>query len=590
MLEAVSYIDQILIYLVFGLAANLILGYTGVLQAAPAAFGAFGGYAVVYLTSTHNFPWIVAVIIGVAMALVAGFVIGLPALYLSSLWVLLLTLAVGLVIESLLDGLQVFGGTNGLQQSKSLSLFGYPLNEPNQVLPVAAVVAVIVFAAVWRIGESPYGRVLRGIRADDSAVYALGKNVYRYKLVIFTLTAALSGLAGALLATLTNVASPLQFNYTASVEIIAIVIIGGVGSPIGTIVGSAIVVLLVPFFQDVIQLSPQTAANIQLVGYGLVLTLVVLFRPSGALPEGFTISSARSWLSRRMGASRRNKLPPIAEGAADRRRARRTTQALERAGEPEAQGVVLDVRDVSKSFGGIKAVDGLSMQLQGGKITALIGANGAGKTTVFNLLTGQLSLDSGEVVLNGQNITGLRPDQIANLGMVRTFQDVRLFDGMTVLDNVMMGVPDQPGEHLGPLFGRMGLTRAKEREARATASRWLEFVGLEDFAQVRVEALGYGQQKLVSLARILSTDARVLLLDEPASGIDYQFLDEMLDVISQLREEGRTVCIVEHNLDVVGRLADHVYFMEVGKVTAEGNYTDLTGDERLAEVYFGGGS
>jgi branched-chain amino acid transport system permease protein len=590
MLEAVSYIDQILIYVVFGLAANLILGYTGVLQAAPAAFGAFGGYAVVYLTSTHNFPWIVAVIIGVAIALVAGFIIGLPALYLSSLWVLLLTLAVGLVIDSLLNGLQVFGGTNGLQQSKSLDLFGYSLNEPNQLLPVAIVVAVVVLAAVWRIGESPYGRVLRGIRADDSAVYALGKNVYRYKLVIFTLTAGLSGLAGALLSTLTNVASPLQFNYTASVEIIAIVIIGGVGSPLGTVIGAAIVVLLVPFFQNVISLSPQTAANIQLIGYGLVLTLVVLFRPSGALPEGFTISSARSWLNRRMGASRRNKLPAIAEGAAERRRSRRAAQALERVGEPAEQGVVLDVRDVSKSFGGIKAVNGLSMQLQGGKITALIGANGAGKTTVFNLLTGQLPLDSGEVYLNGQNITGLRPDQIANLGMVRTFQDVRLFDGMTVLDNVMMGVPHQPGEHLGPLFGRMALTRAKEREASAIASRWLEFVGLEDFAQVRVEALGYGQQKLVSLARILATDARVLLLDEPASGIDYQFLDEMLDVISQLREEGRTVCIVEHNLDVVGRLADHVYFMEVGTVTAEGNYADLTGDERLAEVYFGGGS
>ena len=590
MLEAVSYIDQILIYLVFGLATNLILGYTGVLQAAPAAFGAFGGYAVVYLTSSHHLPWIVAVIIGVAIALVAGFIIGLPALYLSSLWVLLLTLAVGPVIDSILNGVQTFGGTNGLQQSRSLDLFGYQLNEPTQVLPVAAVVAVVVLAMVWRIGESPYGRVLRGIRADDSAVYALGKNVYVYKLTIFTVTAGLSGLAGALLSTLTNVASPLQFNYTASVEIIAIVIIGGVGSPLGTVIGSAIVVLLVPFFQNVIDLSPQTAANIQLIGYGLVLTLVVLFRPSGALPEGFTISSVRSWLGRRLSSSKRNKLPPIAEGAAERREARRAARDLERVGEPAEQGVVLDVQDVYKAFGGIKAVNGLSMQLQGGKITALIGANGAGKTTVFNLLTGALALDSGEVWLNGQNISGLRPDQIANLGMVRTFQDVRLFEGMTVLDNVMLGVPGQPGERLLSLFARMGLTRSKEREARAIANHWLEFVGLEEFADVRVEALGYGQQKLVSLARILATDARVLLLDEPASGIDYQFLDEMLDVISQLRDEGRTICIVEHNLDVVGRLADHVYFMEVGKVTAEGNITDLTSDERLAEVYFGGGS
>lgn len=590
MLETVSYIDQILIYLVFGLAANLILGYTGVLQAAPAAFGAFGGYAVVYLTSTHHLPWIVAVIVGVAMALVAGFLIGLPALYLSSLWVLLLTLAVGLVIDSILSGVQTFGGDNGLQQSRSLDLFGYQLNEPTQVLPLAAVVAVIVLAMCWRIGESPYGRVLRGIRADDSAVYALGKNVYTYKLTMFVVTAGLSGLAGALLATLTNVASPTEFNYTASVEIIAIVIIGGVGNPFGTVIGSAIVVLLVPFFQDVINVSPQTAANIQLIGYGLVLALVVLFRPSGALPEGFTISSARSWMSRRLSGSRRSKIPPIAEGAAERRRARQAARAMERVGEPAPQGVVLEVRDVSKAFGGIRAVNGLSMQLQGGKITALIGANGAGKTTVFNLLTGALSLDSGEVYLNGQDIAGLRPDQIANLGMVRTFQDVRLFSGMTVLDNVLLGVPGQSGEHLVPLFARIGRTRAREREAQAIAGRWLEFVGLEDFAGVRVETLGYGQQKLVSLARILATDARVLLLDEPASGIDYQFLDEMLDVISQLRDEGRTVCIVEHNLDVVGRLADHVYFMEVGKVTAEGSITDLTSDERLAEVYFGGGS
>jgi branched-chain amino acid transport system permease protein len=590
MLETVSYIDQILIYLVFGLAANLILGYTGVLQAAPAAFGAFGGYAVVYLTSTHHWPWILAVIVGVAMALVAGFLIGLPALYLSSLWVLLLTLAVGLVIDSILTGVQTFGGDNGLQQSSSLDLFGLQLNEPTQVLPLAAVVAVIVLAVCWRIGESPYGRVLRGIRADDSAVYALGKNVYTYKLSMFVVTAGLSGLGGALLATLTNVASPTEFNYTASVEIIAIVIIGGVGNPFGTVIGSAIVVLLVPFFQDVIQVTPQTAANIQLIGYGLVLTLVVLFRPSGALPEGFTISSARSALNRRLSSGRRAQTPPIAEGAAERRRARQAARDLERVGDPAPQGVVLEVRDVSKAFGGIKAVNDLSMELQGGKITALIGANGAGKTTVFNLLTGALSLDAGEVYLNGQNITGLRPDQIANLGMVRTFQDVRLFHGMTVLDNVLMGVPGQAGEHLVPLFFRIGKTRAREREARAIARRWLEFVGLEDFAGVRVEALGYGQQKLVSLARILATDARVLLLDEPASGIDYQFLDEMLDVISQLRDEGRTVCIVEHNLDVVGRLADHVYFMEVGKVTAEGNITDLTSDERLAEVYFGGGS
>jgi branched-chain amino acid transport system permease protein len=152
---------------------------------------------------------------------------------------------------------------------------------------------------------------------------------------------------------------------------------------------------------------------------------------------------------------------------------------------------------------------------------------------------------------------------------------------------VQLGVPGQAGEQLGPLFLRPLATRRQERAAREVALRWLGFVGLADLASARVESLGFGQQKLVALARILATDAQILLLDEPASGIDYQWLDELLGLVSQLRDQGRTVCIVEHNLDVVGRLADHVYFMEVGAVTAEGSFTELTGDPRLAEAYFG---
>jgi len=588
MQESISYIDLILIYLIFGLATNLVLGYTGVLQASPAAFGAFGGYSVLYLTA-HGHSWLFALVVGILLALVLGLLVGLSALQLDELWVLLLTLAAGLVIGSILSGLQTFGGDNGLQSETVFSVFGYEMGEPSQVLPVVVVLAIVVFAVCWRIGESPYGRVLRGIRSDASAVYALGKNVYSYKLAVFTIASALAGLAGGLLSTLANVASPTQFSFTASVEIIAIVIIGGVGNPFGTVIGSAVVVLLVPFFEHVIALSPQTSANVQLVAYGLVLALVVFFRPAGAIPEGFTISG----LIQRVQDARAQRTHATAAAAtpdaAQRRQSRQDARAAETAGraEPVAQGVVLDVQGVSKAFSGIKAVDGLSMQLQGGKITALVGANGAGKTTVFNLLTGALPLDGGAVYLDGQDITGLRPDQIATRGMVRSFQDVRLFSGMTVQDNVLLGVPGQPGEHLGPLFGRVGLTRRREREAREIAEHWLEFVDMQNLRRAKVDSLGYGQQKLVALARILATDARVLLLDEPASGIDYQFLDEMLDVISQIRDAGRTVCIVEHNLDVVGRLADHVYFMELGAVTAEGSFADLTGDARLAEVYFG---
>lgn len=589
MLQIYNYIDQVCIYAIFGLALNLILGYTGVLQAAPAAFGAFGGYSVLYLTA-HHVNWLLAVLVGIGFATAVGFLVGIVALYLEPLWILLLTLSTGLVIGELLSGLNVFGGSNGLQAGFSFSFLGYRLAGPGEILPLVAVLAVATFAIAWRIGESPYGRVLRGIRSDDSAVYALGKNVFSYKLTMFTLTAAFFGLAGALISTLANVASPTQFNNTTSVEIIAIVIIGGVGNVFGSVIGSAVVVLLIPFFQATLDLGAQTSANVQLIAYGAVLAGVVLFRPSGAIPEGFSVlgcfRSLAGLRSRQRGGDGGNGdllVPAVAE-------LRQTPAPARLRGNSEAphQGVVLEVRELRKSFSGLTAVNGLSLELQGGKITALVGPNGAGKTTVFNLLTGALSPDSGDVLLNGASIIGLRSDQIALLGMVRSFQDIRLFGTMTVLDNVLMGVQGHPGEHLVPLFTRRRRTRSVEAAAQQIALQWLEFVGMEDVARSRVDALGYGQQKLVALARILATDAKVLLLDEPASGVDYQFLDSLLNIVTQLRDEGRTICIVEHNLDVVRQLADHICFMELGRVTAQGSFAQLTGDQRLAEAYFGG--
>jgi branched-chain amino acid transport system permease protein len=182
---------------------------------------------------------------------------------------------------------------------------------------------------------------------------------------------------------------------------------------------------------------------------------------------------------------------------------------------------------------------------------------------------------------------GLNPHQIAQKGMARTFQDVRLFNRLSCLQNVMLAVQDQPGEHFLPLaFAKRTVDRA-EAETRAKAMDWLGFVGMADFADVPTAALSYGQTKLVSLARVLATEADVLLLDEPASGIDTKWVDTMLDLIEQVRDQGRTVCVVEHNLHVVGRLADHTYFMELGQITAQGTIAELTNDRRLAEVYFG---
>jgi branched-chain amino acid transport system permease protein len=249
--------------------------------------------------------------------------------------------------------------------------------------------------------------------------------------------------------------------------------------------------------------------------------------------------------------------------------------------------VVLETSGVSKRFGGIVAADDLAIQLRKGTITALVGPNGAGKTTVFNLLTGFIRPDSGSVRLNGVELVGRNPDKVARMGLVRSFQDVRLMQRLTCLQNVMLAVQGQSGENLGKLlFGGRAASRS-EVETRAKAMDWLGFVGMAEFADIPAGALSYGQSKLLSLSRALATEADVLLLDEPASGIDTKWVDTVLDLVEAVREQGRTVCIVEHNLHVVGRLADHTYFMELGRITAQGTIDELSNSPRLAEAYFG---
>jgi branched-chain amino acid transport system permease protein len=249
--------------------------------------------------------------------------------------------------------------------------------------------------------------------------------------------------------------------------------------------------------------------------------------------------------------------------------------------------VVLETSGVGKRFGGIVAANELHIELRRGTIAALVGPNGAGKTTVFNLLTGAIAPDAGSVKLNGDELVGLNPAQVARKGLVRSYQDVRLFNRLSCLQNVMMAVQHQAGENFATLAFAHRRVVAVEEQTRTAAMDWLGFVGMADFADVPAGALSYGQTKLVSLARVLATEAEVLLLDEPASGIDTRWVDTILDLIETVREQGRTVCVVEHNLHVVGRLADHTYFMELGEITAAGTIAELTNTPRLAEAYFG---
>jgi ABC-type branched-subunit amino acid transport system ATPase component len=252
-----------------------------------------------------------------------------------------------------------------------------------------------------------------------------------------------------------------------------------------------------------------------------------------------------------------------------------------------AEPAILCVQGLARSFGGIQAVDDCTFDVQPGLITGLIGPNGAGKTTVFNLITGFLSANQGSIRLQGKEILGLSPHRVERLGVVRTFQHLRLWSKMSVLENVLLGCATPAGENVFSLFLRTGVVRAEEQRARERAMEVLQFFGLADRARELAEDLAYPEQKLLSMARIFATDAPVLLLDEPTSGLDSESLGRIVPMVRRLVDHGKTVLLIEHNMELISELSDQVVFLHQGRVLAAGPPAEITRDPALTEIYFG---
>ncbi len=248
----------------------------------------------------------------------------------------------------------------------------------------------------------------------------------------------------------------------------------------------------------------------------------------------------------------------------------------------------LRVSGVNKSFGGLRALRDTDFAASRGLITCLVGPNGAGKTTIFNVVTGFLRPDTGHVAFRGRSLDGLRPQAIVAQGIARTFQNLRLFQDLTALDNVLVGQPDHAGEGpLGAILRPLHTARAQARK-RAEARDILAHVGLADRAGALVRNLSYGEQKLLCIARVLATGAELLLLDEPASGLSAGALDAIMALLRRLQAEGKTLLVVEHNTRVVQQIADEVLFLHQGHMLARGTPAAITADPALAEIYFGG--
>ncbi len=248
----------------------------------------------------------------------------------------------------------------------------------------------------------------------------------------------------------------------------------------------------------------------------------------------------------------------------------------------------LQVAGLQKSFGGLLALQDCSFTIAQGRITCLVGPNGAGKTTIFNVITGFLKPDTGHVTFRDRSLDGLSPQAVVHAGIARTFQNLRLFADLTALDNVMVGLPHQFAEEpLGAIFRPFHATRTQTNR-RDEARDILSHVGLADRATERVRNLSYGEQKLLTIARVLATGAELLLLDEPASGLSAGALDNIMALLRRLQNEGKTLLVVEHNTRVVQQIADDVLFLHQGHLMAQGTPQEIIADPALAEIYFGG--
>lgn len=576
----------ILIYIALGASLNLLMGYAGQFSMAQAVFYGIGAYSAGLLAVNMGFSPLMSILGAIVISFISAGILALPAAKrVRGEYLILLTLAFQIVVNQLMNSMRgLTGGPYGFTVPW-LTMFGRDFISPVDYVPIMALGCLLVLLITWGLGESPFGRMLKGIREDETAVRALGKNTIAAKLLVFGITAGLAGFIGGLSAYYYQFIAPGTYNLDLSIFIVSIIVLGGIGNLTGTIIGAIILGGLRPFLQNVDFIGDENSYPWQAIIYGMAMILLMMFRPEGLLPEGMGIGSL---LGRLTGRADRLPVPILPAEARPSPNGRVGVGIAARpAATVEPGNDIVRVEDLAKHFGGIYAVNGVNLALREQQITALIGPNGAGKTTIFNLITGVLTPDRGKVFLRGQEITGKSPNEVANLGMARSFQDTRLFRRLTVLDNVAMAVPHQTGENVAALALRPVRSRHREAETQAKAMGYLELIGMADKAHERVANLGYGEQKVVAIARLLATECPVLLLDEPTSGIDPAVLDEMIALVLRLKELGRTICVVEHSLLVVERLADHVIFMEEGTVTAEGTIAELTSQERLVEVYFG---
>jgi branched-chain amino acid transport system permease protein len=541
------------VWAVMALAWNILSGYSGLVSFGHAAFFGLGAYFVA-LTQTHWgwSPWVGIPLAG-AVGAVAGLVVGIPTFRLRGHYFALAMLAYPLALLYIFEWLGYQELTLPMQRERPVAYMQFEDHRIYAWLALAMMIGAMLLTAL--IERSRFGMSLLAIKQDEAAAEAAGINVLAWKLKAITLSAALAGMVGGLYAVILLVVTPAAvFGMLVSSQALILAMFGGVGTLWGPVIGA---VVLVPLSELLHAKLGNFIPGIQGVVYGIAIVAVILLAPEGVF-----------WKLRDLLGRRARKGSATAEPAAQVSGSRAPSSAS-----PASVGApVFEVRNVSKSFGGLKAVQDVSMQVMAGEIVGIIGPNGAGKTTFFNLLNGFIAPDAGEILLDGRSIVGWRPYRICRAGVGRTFQVVRAFRRMTVEENVVVGAY---------------VHAASDDEARAAAAQALTQVGLTQDRHLRAGGLSNRQLRLLELARALAGKPRVLLLDETLAGLGASETDEIVGIVRTLAAEGITIVIIEHTMPAMVRLVDRFVVLDHGAVLAQGQPAQITRDSAVVDAYLG---